>query len=247
MKIRGNIFGQSYNMLFKNRTLLVLGIVGAVISTIITLFSLSFLNPSALITPIYSLSFWAGMIVGIIILWLVEIFIGGAIISAASSGSEAELGASIRKAASRYVSLLGASIVSGALSLLAFIPGFALMALTIFGGGLITLIVGAVLVIIPGFYVALRLLLVSVACVAGGKRAIESVGNSWSITKGNLWTILSILLVLGLIAGIVGGITSMINRFAGSFVETLLSYPITIAMVLVYQQLSGSAAQKVKA
>jgi len=243
------VVGDSYNMLFKNKTLLVLGVVGALISTLLgAALGMPFAgyqnDTSALIALISSPAFWAEMIIGIVALELVSIFIVGAIISAASAGDKAELGASVKKSASRYMSLLGTCIVSGILSFLAFIPGIALLIAAFVGLYLgselswIAMIAGAVLLIIPGFFVLPKLWLSTAACVVGGKRAVESVKSSWSMTKGSLWRIMAVLLIIGIVEGISGGILTMVNKYLGIFAQVFLTYAITIAMVLVYTQLA---------
>lgn len=243
MGISLDIIGKSYGMLFKNRTLLILGIVGAIVIAVATMFLtaplMNLQNSTTLAANALSPTFWAEVLVGLIVLGLVGLFISGLIISAASMGDGADMGASFKMAASKYISFLGASIAGGFLSLIAFIPGIVLLSAGAVGyGGAIALVAGIILLIIPGIYISLRLALYQAACIAGGKRAIESVKSSWAITKGNLWSILLVLIVLGIVEGIAGGIANYVNATLGTFVSTLLAYPITIALVLIYQQLA---------
>jgi hypothetical protein len=253
------IIGDSYNILFKNRTVLVLCIIGALIGTVFNSLLMAILT--TIFAPIYTIAPMGPLstppfssydllplaLIAIVFI-LVTLFIQGVIISAVSLGSKAKIGDSIKKAFSRYISLIGASIASSFVSFLALLPGIALFVSMFFGigasgatTGLVLLVLGIVLLIIPGMYVNLRISLSEIACVAGGKSAIESVKNSWSVTKGNLWSIFAIIVVLGIIEGVVGAFFSFIYTPVGVFVQVILAYPITIALVLIYQQIQPPA------
>jgi membrane-anchored glycerophosphoryl diester phosphodiesterase (GDPDase) len=255
----GAIFTQSYNMLFHNRTLLVLGVIGALLSAVSGLLFGVISSGTQASLQQTAVPYAPGAVIGLVVeviiialvIELVSLFIGAAIISAASSGSSADLGESVRKASYRYISLLGASIASSVLAVLALLPGMLIFLIAIALAKsasvaivLALMVIGGVLLVMPGIYVTIRLSLSLVACVVGGKSAIESVKSSWGITKGNLWPLFAVVLALGIISAIVGGIVSLVNSYAGSFVETLLVWPITIAMVLIYQQITGPAAKQ---
>jgi hypothetical protein len=231
------IVKQSYVALFNNRTLLILVVAWSAIVGVL---------PSLFISVLFqSIGIVGTAIVIVAVFLLAEAFITGTIISATSMGSGATLEVSAKNAASRYVSLLGTSILSGILGLLALMPGIALMivgiASMVYHGPLALLtLVGVALVIMPGAYVSLRLSLSSVACVAGGKRAVESVKNSWSITKGSLWGMCGISMTLGITATLIGRIVVFLNDTVGSFVSVFLSYVFIIALVIIYQTLLAS-------
>lgn len=250
--------GDAYGAFFKNKTLLAIGIVGALI-TVATSSAVSGLvfanfsnirsNPLAVIALLESPTFWIELVVAFVAAALVVLFIAGTLITAAAEGDKATIGDAVRNAASRYVSLVGTGIVSWLVGFLGLIPTGLVFMLLIFGrsalsyGSGIILEVGipcAALMIIP-LYISLRLSLSEMVCVVGGKRAIASVKGSWSMLKGNLWLMLGITFCIGIIEMVVGVLISyFINSTLGTFVELLLGYPSTIALVLVYMQLAGA-------
>jgi hypothetical protein len=252
--------GNAYNKFFKNNTLLIIGIVGTLVvggtslvfSAMITgLFKIPSTSVSAAIAVLLSPIFWIETVVFVVVSALVGVFIAGALISAAADGDKATIGSAVGKSASRYISLLGTCVISDLVAFLAFVPSmamFLLAVLSISGGAssvVLFMILGFILMIIPA-YVTLRLSLAEAVCVVGGRRAIDSVMGSWSMLRGSLWQIFGILFVVGIIGGIVGGIISILIRPLGSLVEMLLSYPGTVALVLVYMQLAGPSGMSVK-
>jgi hypothetical protein len=244
MGINSDVIGQSYNLLFKNKTLLVLGILGAVISAIVTMIFVSPLTSldSSAMPSLLDPAFWAGAAIGLVVVWIVSIFVTGLIISAASFDKKADYMSAVNKTLSRYVSLLGTSLVCGMVGIVAFVPSIALLVLGSLGGGIAATVIGFALLAL-GFYVVLRVSLSDVVCVVGGKGPVESVKASWAMTKGNLLSIFIVVLALSMIGGIAGGIVNYFNMPAGTFVNTLLAYPVTIAFVLIYKQLSGSSSK----
>jgi hypothetical protein len=255
-----NTVGEAYNRFFKNRTLLAIGFIGALISLALSLVINSLFapfvgiqgNPSAIMVLLSSPMFWAELVAAVVVFGLIEIFVSGVFISAVVEGDNARIGSAARNAASRYVSLVGTCIASAAVSLLSMIPATAVFILLVSVGStasvpvvLIMALIAVVLVIIP-IYVSMRLYLSDVFCVAGGKSAIASVRESWSTMKGNLWQILGITLAIGLIEVLIGmPVTLFINKSLGQFVELLLSYPTVVALVMVYMQLTGAPRRKV--
>jgi hypothetical protein len=257
-----NVIGKSYHMLFKNSTLLTLGIVGAIMSALVSFFIMAPLiavrnDPTALTQMTYSPAFWIGLALSVVASVLISVFIMGAIIRSAYMGDKAKLKDSSKVAVSRYVSLFCTNLSCGAIGVVAFLPGAlflivgaALASLessmgTIGMDSLAFLIAGVVLAIIPGMYVALRLSLSEIACVASNRRTFESLDKSWMLSKGNIWGIFLVILAIGIVDGIAGGIVSVINSTAGSFVSAFFAYPITIALVLVYKQITkGQIAAK---
>jgi hypothetical protein len=256
------IVKDSYNGFINNRTLLTIGVVGALITSIISVaigFAFADLsniqnNPSTILALLASPTFWAELAVVTVTVMLVELFITGTIISAVAEGDKATIGDAVRNAASRYVSLVGTSVTRLVLCILGMIPIAIVFILLLFNrpydagimlGGVILC---AVLMIIP-LYISLRLSLAEIACVIRGTRAIASIKGSWSMLKGNLWLILGISFCIGIIDALVGGLVShFINSILGAFLELLLGYPSTIALALVYMQLAGvpGAAAKTK-
>lgn len=219
----GKIIGESYNMLFRNGTILKIGIMIAIISALLgTAVSIVIAPLAALqntlnnttslpdLSAILSTAISVAVAVTIISIgvFLVSLVFSGALLSAASVGDKANLGASFARAKSRYLSLLGTSIICGLIVLASMVPGFVIMVAGVVSSGAVgvaLVIVGAVLLIVLVFYFTLKLWVSDAACVVGGYGAVESVKRSWNLTKGNFWRILAIVLLTGLISGITGG------------------------------------------
>ena len=167
---------EAYSRFFDNRTLLIIGLVGAFVSSIMSFvlipmfapFAGTQINPSAYVTLFMSPMFWIEMIGTVIVFGLIALFISGAVVSAATEGNKATLGSAARKTASRYVSLIGTCFGAAALSCLSVIPAVAVFILIVLldgAGALVQValgVIGAALVLIP-IYVSLRLSLAEVS------------------------------------------------------------------------------------
>lgn len=247
--------GEAYDMLFHSRNLLIIAIASALILAILMALSpfphigSQAGSSSGYLASLGTTIYVSTVFLATIILSLVSFFMGAVLISSAASGGKEEISASIHNATSRFVSYLGASIVSGIVSFLAFIPALAvllvLMVIDSGSSGLILLIIAFLALLIPGFYISFRLALTGAVCIVGGKDAMASVKGSWSMLNGNIWLMVLIMLPIEIVAMIVSGIMSwLINPVIGTFLQTLLTYPASIALVLVYRQLTSAAAPK---
>lgn len=254
-----NTVKEAYSRYFRNRTLLIIGFIGALVGLALSL-AINFMlmpfigirnNPSAATALLTSPMFWAEAIAAFVVFGLMEVFIAGVMISAVADGDDASIGSAVRNAASRYVSLIGACIASAGIVILGMIPTivvFGILAVLPNSVPAIVLgilgLVGGLLMIIPA-YVSLRVMLADVFCVVGKKRAVAAVEGSWSVLKGNLWQVMGISIAIGFIEVVISmPFTILVNQSVGQFVEMLLSYPVTIALVLVYMQLVGSSKKK---
>ena len=186
-----NTVGEAYNRFFKNRTLLAIGFIGALISLALSLV-INYLfapfvdiqgSPSAIMMLLSSPMFWAELVAAVVVFGLIEIFVSGVFISAVVEGDNARIGSAARNAASRYVSLVGTCIASAAVSLLSMIPATAVFILLVSVGStasvpvvLIMALIAVVLVIIP-IYVSMRLYLSDVFCVVGGGSDNSAAGS----------------------------------------------------------------------
>ena len=252
--------GEAYNRFFRSGTLLTIGFLGALVTLALSLlmtqmlapFSAAQINQSAVIALLTSPVFWVELVVTLIVFGLIVLFIAGTMISAVAEGGKATICSAARNTASRYVSLVGTCIVGGIVGIVGMVPMavvFAIALLENFAPNVTGLLVmvGAALFVIP-IYISLRISLADAFCVVGGKRAVASVKGSWSIIKGNLWGMLGIMMIVVLIEVLISmPISLFINRAVGEFVELMLSYPITVAFVLVYMQLAGTTGRKPKA
>ncbi|MFZ2886428.1 MAG: DUF975 family protein [Minisyncoccia bacterium] len=99
----------------------------------------------------------------------------------------------------------------------------------------VSVVVGLILLIIPGVILALGLLFSSYLIIDKQKGPIEAIKESWRITKGHKWQLLLfILAIIGL--NIIG--------FLLLIVGLLVTVPVTmLAMVHVYRELEHKASE----
>jgi len=147
---------------------------------------------------------------------------------------------------SRSLKVAVAAIVSGiAQYLVLFGSLFIAAVLALIGGGAAGLVV-LVVVIVAG-YIALRWSLSGAAIALEASGPIEALGRSRFLTKGNLWRIFGIFLVLALTAGplLIGGglLAYVIGGWSGNVVSALAAIVATplfgIATATVFGDLTG--------
>lgn len=148
-------------------------------------------------------------------------------ISAAYLGEHADAGESLRYALGRLVPLLVCYVIL-----------------------ILIVVLGLVLLIVPGIFLAVKLSMAFPALVFERTGPLASLGRSWTLTKGHFWRTFGTLLVVFLItfvlqlvlAGIAGGIlgASDSGELAVAIVLTLvnlltlaLTYPLWAAVVSV--------------
>ena len=201
----GKIIEGSFRMLVENKAILTVAIIGAIVSAVF-----GFL----LISSVFLLS--VPLIVVLGIAWiLVSIYLSGVAIAAASG--KMDLNDALAKAGSRYLPLLGTTILS-----------------------IIIIILGFIALIIPGIYIMIRLALASPATVLENRSPVDSLKRSWAITAGNWWSIFWILFAIGIVVAIIRIIFSIPSPVLGYLVEGFLAYVSVIASVLILQRLRGS-------
>lgn len=115
------------------------------------------------------------------VLWLVAALLGLYVRGAAYvyaedavRGGTTSFGTTIGRVLNRALSLLGVAVVYGVLV------------------GL-----GTVFFVLPGIYLALRLVLAFPACVLDDQNAIDSLETSWEAAEGNLLKLLGVFLLVG--------------------------------------------------
>jgi hypothetical protein len=119
-------------------------------------------------------------------------------------GRSFEIGASVRRAVSRFPAVVGASIC-------AFVVVF----------------IGFVLVFVPGFIFLTMFFVIIPVCVVEGLGPIRSLGRSRALTKGHRWRIFAIYLVPGLVIAIGGYVLELIGfRIAGAAGFALVGFVI---------------------
>ncbi len=126
-----------------------------------------------------------------------------------------------------------------------------------FGAGLLTglgVIVGLILLIVPGIYFAARWSLAPAIVLGQGQGVTDSMRTSWAATEGNVWAIILFgLIIFGIyfVAAIVIGFLLGFGGLAGSFVQTLVTEFIgaigsilgAASIVAIYRRLVGGTAE----
>jgi membrane-anchored glycerophosphoryl diester phosphodiesterase (GDPDase) len=80
----------------------------------------------------------------------------------------------------------------------------------------IMVVIGFVLLIVPGVILLTRFTVAIPALVIEDRKGTDSINRSWNLTKGHFWHVLGTIFVAGLIAGVVSGIISTIGALAGT-------------------------------
>ncbi len=229
-----DITSRSFHTLIDNKTVLIYAAVGGIVSA---LFSAAFISqttslsalgvnpPITTLLPVL-LSFLGAAAVGILVAFLINIFVSGSIISAAGSVGKLDAGDAAKRSVDRYVTLLITTVVEG------IIVG-----------------IGFILFVIPGIFLAVRLSLAPVEVVVGKRGVVDSLQGSWNATAGNFWGILIILALVFIVASIISGLFGIVFtlihlRPIASFISTFVSYSFTVAWVLMYQKIAAPAASR---
>lgn len=228
----------SLKKLLKNNNIFIFALIWAIISAIGSFFISS--QAQSLVTLFRStqlisvllpalIAFISSFGILLLVFALVGLFVTAMIMVAVNS-KNAGIDAIIKKAASRYITLLFTTIVAG-----------------------IIVLVGLILLIIPGIFLAIKLSIADVEAVVGKKDVVESLKSSWRKTSGNFWRILAAFIVMFfvvvIITGILNGIFSILKvSFLSSFFSTFFGFSFTIMTVLIYQALSrpGTKGRKRK-
>ena len=116
---------------------------------------------------------------------------------------------------------------------------------------MLCILLGFILLIIPGFYVSFRLTFSLFAAVLDNSSAQNSIKKSWELTKGRWWLvcrstflILSVFLVPLILIVLLVDLTgqSVASQIVSNILVFLISPFITVYMVILYQSLQQSAA-----
>lgn len=114
--------------------------------------------------------------------------------------------------------------------------------------GLIIL-VGLILLVIPGIIFAVFLAVAIPALVIENKRGTDALGRSWNLVKGSFWHVLGTVIVAGLIGGLVSSLIGAIggNNWFLSWIFTSIGQIVAApfnALVLVILYLDLRARQE---
>jgi hypothetical protein len=169
------------------------------------------------------------VVLGIIQLLVIQPFLTAAVAKASADtylGHEVLVGPTFRYALSRIHSILWISILSA-----------------------LAVLLGFVLLIIPGIIVAIRFVFGSTVLVVEGQKGTKALGRSWRLAKGHFWKLFGTLLLANIMASLVEGVLSIPGTVAfvaagpsgwpflaiASSLAAILTTPFTILItVLLY-------------
>lgn len=95
----------------------------------------------------------------------------------------------------------------------------------------VAVMVGFVLLLVPGLFLAVSFTFVVFAIAVEDARAIPAMRRSWSLARGNRWRLFAIVLVIGVVTGLVGSvgsIVSLVNPTAGQVVSLVVTAPFSV-------------------
>lgn len=149
------------------------------------------------------------------------------------------LGGALGTAAALFLSYLAASFLSG-----------------------IALMIGFLLLIIPGLYLAGRLSLIGPVMAANDvKNPITAIQDSWNYTRNNGWAILGFMIVVGLVGGVAmmisgaifgalfalilpASVANVANQVVQAFLSAGLSLIMLLVVTSIYRQLGPTKNQE---
>lgn len=201
------------------------------------------------VTPFLSTSSLAAYLAWIVVIAVIGLIAGSVVIGGVTDfavrrhrGESPRLMESLRRGFGRFPSILGANIATTAITIgLVLIPvAFLLVGIfsivskgpsTVPSGSLLALLCGSCLLMpvtgILALYLALALLVNAPAIMMEGAGAIDGLKRSWDLTRGHKWSLLGVVIVLGLISAAVEfAFTPLLAAFPGPFV----SIPVAVAI-----------------
>jgi hypothetical protein len=227
------LVGDSFNTLLKNRTVMIFALISALLGSAFSLATMSQVQSlknlgtgSALssVLPII-FSVLGTFLIGIIILYLISVFLLGSMMVAASD-SKKSIGDAASQSISRYLVFLVTSVVTSIIT-----------------------VIGLILFVIPGIFLGVKLSLASAEAMVGKKGVVDSLKASWSATTGNFWGIFFAFLVTIIAIYIISIIAVLVFTIVGltpvgTFIGTFFGYAITVLIVLIYLSVSPKPAMR---
>ena len=225
------LVGDSFNTLLKNRTVMIFALISALLGSAFSLVTMSQVQSlhnlgtgSALSTVLPILfSVLGTLLVGVIILYLVSVFLVGSMLVAASDSKKSVADAA-SQSISRYLVFLVTGIVTS-----------------------IIVVIGLIFFVIPGIFLGVKLSIASAEAVVGKKGVVDSLKASWDATTGNFWSIFFAFLVMIIAIYIISIISVLIFALIGltpigTFIGTFFGYAVTVLIVLIYLSVSSKSS-----
>jgi len=190
-------------------------------------------TPTTFPNPLEYLPFYAliGLLalVAIALLLLASAYVAlvttRAALDAGATGSAPDLGAAMRGIKPQYSSGLGTFVL-----------------------WVIAVVVGFILLIVPGFIVLSGLFPTVAVVVAEGRFGTEALRRAWNLTNGHKWTIFLFGLVVLLASGVASailGIIPLIGNVLGGIVSGAANGFLLVAAVVFYQRQTASTPEAV--
>jgi hypothetical protein len=95
----------------------------------------------------------------------------------------------------------------------------------------VAVMVGFVLLVVPGLFLAVSFVFVVFAIAVEDARALEALRRSWELASGNRLRLFALVLVIGVASGLLGGVGSVVaveSPLVGQVVSVVLSTPVTV-------------------
>jgi len=118
----------------------------------------------------------------------------------------------------------------------------------LFVGGLVTMVlltVGFVLLIVPGVFLLVGLVFMAMYVAVDGDNFVTAMRRSWTLARGNRWSILGLVLVvsaIGFTVGIGFSVMNLVVSLAGFGVVTPLLAAILVAPMTMFNVATVAAA-----
>ncbi|MCL4376309.1 hypothetical protein M1558_02365 [Candidatus Parvarchaeota archaeon] len=193
------VFKKSFILLFTDPLLFALAVIYAVIYIVFAAYSsYSIKIPNISSANINLLTLYYLLIYAVLI-FLASTFISG-IVFVRIAGKKKNFHSIITKAVKRYPALLATTFLTS-----------------------IIIALGLIAFVIPGIYLAFKLILSPVSAVVEDKSPVDAMKRSWNITFGNWWYLLALFVLFFIVLSIIGLLPYLSYFF--SFV-LIISYPL---------------------
>ena len=200
-----NVFKKSFILLFKDALLFALAVIYTIIYLAFAVylsFSIKIPNTTSLNINLITLYY---ILIYTVLIFLVSTFISG-IVFVRVAGKKKSFHSIINKVVKRYPALLATTLLTS-----------------------IIVALGLVVFIIPGVYLAFKLILSPVSTVVEDKSPIDAMKRSWNITFGNWWYIFALFVLFFVVLSVIS-LLPYISYFF-SFV-LIISYPLVFMALL---------------
>lgn len=95
----------------------------------------------------------------------------------------------------------------------------------------IAVVIGFVLLFVPGIFLAVSFIFVIFAIGVEDAGPVAALRRSWELASGNRWRLFALGLIVGIITGLLSGIGSVVsiaNPTAGQVISLVISAPLTV-------------------